>query len=339
MPAAAETLRIATFNADLSREGPGLLARDILSGTDPQVRAVVAVIAASRADVLLLTDIDWDADLAALSALQSALADAGAAYPNVFAPRPNTGLRTGLDLDGDGSASGPRDAQGYGRFPGQGGMAILSRLPIDTANARDFSTFLWRDLPGTLIEGANLPQGAADVLRLPTTGHWDVPLALPGGASLNILAFYATPPVFDGPEDRNGRRNRDEAAFWLHYLDGALPWQPPPGPVVLMGDVNLDSADGDGRADALRDLLDGPRLIDPAPVSAGAAAAGDPTDTTDWAANKTARKNLRVDYVLPSSDLTLAGCAVLWPAANDPLEASVAAASAHRLVWVDIVLP
>ena len=106
-----------------------------------------------------------------------------------------------------------------------------------------------------------------------------------------------------------------------------------------MGDVNLDPADGDGRAQALTDLLDGPRLIDPAPVSAGAAAAGDPTDTTDWATNKSARKNLRVDYVLPSTDLSLAGSGVLWPVANDPLAASVATASAHRLVWVDVILP
>ncbi|MGB8814683.1 MAG: endonuclease/exonuclease/phosphatase family protein, partial [Paracoccaceae bacterium] len=36
-PIAAETLRIATYNAELSRQGPGLLLRDILTGTDPKI--------------------------------------------------------------------------------------------------------------------------------------------------------------------------------------------------------------------------------------------------------------------------------------------------------------
>ena len=65
---------------------------------------------------------------------------------------------------------------GYGRFPGQGGMAILSRLPIKAPLARDFSDFLWRDLPGSQIDATALPAGAAEILRLSTTGHWDVPL-------------------------------------------------------------------------------------------------------------------------------------------------------------------
>jgi hypothetical protein len=337
-PAAAESLRIATYNADLSRDGPGLLARDLAEG-EAQAAAAAAVIAAAGADILLLTDVDWDAGLIALTRLQEALAAAGAPYPHVYAPRPNSGLRTGLDLDGDGRLNGPRDAQGYGRFPGQGGMALLSRLPLDLAAARDFSAFLWRDLPGNLSGGAGLPPGALAVQRLSTTGHWDVPVTLPGGGRLHLLAFYATPPVFDGAEDRNGRRNHDETAFWLRYLDGALPWAPPEAPFVLLGDANLDPVDGDGRPGALAALLADPRLTDPAPQSPGAAAAGGATDTTDWTANRTARRNLRVDYVLPSSALTVTGAGVFWPLAEDPLAPAVAAASAHRLVWVDVEVP
>jgi len=44
----AEVLRIATWNSDLSREGPGLLARDIARGDDPQVLAALQVIAALK---------------------------------------------------------------------------------------------------------------------------------------------------------------------------------------------------------------------------------------------------------------------------------------------------
>ena len=29
---------------------------------------------------------------------------------------------------------------------------------------------------------------------------------------------HPTPPVFDGPEDRNGRRNHDEIRFWADYV-------------------------------------------------------------------------------------------------------------------------
>ena len=54
-PALADPFRIATYSPDLSRDGPGLLLRDILSGKDEQVAAAVQVIAAAEADVVLLT--------------------------------------------------------------------------------------------------------------------------------------------------------------------------------------------------------------------------------------------------------------------------------------------
>jgi len=41
LPAWAEPIRVATYNAELSRKGPGLLLRDILRGKDDQLAAVV----------------------------------------------------------------------------------------------------------------------------------------------------------------------------------------------------------------------------------------------------------------------------------------------------------
>jgi len=346
VPAKAETLRIATYNVHLARKGPGLLLRDIVQGNDAQVRAVVQVIVAAHPDILLVTEFDWDGTNAALSAMQASLVAAGASFPYSFAARPNRGMRSDVDLDGNGRIGGPGDAQGYGRFNGQYGMAILSRLPIDAGAAQDFSTLLWRDLPGNMLDGAHLSPDAVAVQRLSTTGHWDVPVTLPGGQALHVLAYDATPPVFDGPEDRNGRRNRDETAFWLRYLDNTLPWPAPEAPFAILGDANLDPVDGDGRPDALLALLADARVADPRATSPGGAAAGraddkgDPAlDTTDWAKNRTAARNLRVDYVLPSSDLAIAGAGVFWPLPDDPMAAVVAAASPHRLVWVDIILP
>lgn len=334
-PGLAETLRLATWNAEMAAAGPGMLLQDI-TGDDPQIDAAVAVIAELDADVLLLTGIDYDLRGAALSALAARLAAAGAPYPHQMALRPNTGIATGLDLDGNGKRGEPRDAQGYGRFAGQAGMAVLSRLPIGAAV--DYSAYLWADLPGNLM-----PPGTPEVRavqRLSTSGHWAVPVALPDGRNLTLLAFYATPPVFDGPEDRNGRRNHDEAAFWLRLLAGELPFAAPAPPFALIGQPNLDPLDGEGRREAMAALLTHPGLQDPAPK--GTAARSDAGQRGDPALDTALYDKiggLRVDLILPSADLAVSAAGVLWPPDDDPLASTLQAASRHRPVWVDLTLP
>lgn len=311
-----------------------------LAGQDAQAEAAVRVLAALGADVIVLTGVDYDAGLVALTMLQDRLAAAGAAYAHRFALAPNTGVPTGQDIDANGRTADPRDAQGWGRFPGAGGMAVLSRLPIDEAAVRDFSAFLWADLPGALVP-PDWPPATRQIQRLSTTAHWEVPLILPDGRSLRLLAFHATPPVFDGPEDRNGRRNHDESAFWLRLLDGALPFSPPALPFAVIGTAGLDPVDGDGRPDALRALLGHPRLTDPRPAAArftqDADQRGDPARDTALYGGRAG--GLRVDYVLPSADLTVAGSGILTAAAGSALAADLATASRHRPVWVDITLP
>lgn len=337
MAATAETLRIATYNADLSAPGPGLLLHDLRKDPlPPQRAAVVAVLAALKADVLVLTAIDYDLRGEAVSALADRLAAAGQPYPYRMALRPNTGVPTGRDLDGNGQLGEPRDAQGWGRFAGEGGMAVLSRLPI-AEGARDFSGFLWADLPGDLMPDTD---PARDIQRLHTTGAHEVPVVLPDGRLLRLLAFYASPPVFDGPEDRNGRRNHDEAAFWLRLLEGDLAYPPPEPPFVLLGQTSLDPSDGEGRAQALRGLLDHPALQDPAPH--GADGRKDPGHKGDAALDTALYDGLgglRVEVVLPSADLKVSAAGVMWPAGSDPMAAPLAQASRHRPVWVEITLP
>ena len=332
----AETLRIATWNASLDRAGPGLLVKDLDEGEDPQTAAVVRVLVALDADVLLLTSIDYDRGGVALRLLAERLKAAGVDYPHHFAFRPNTGLQTGFDADGNGRMGDARDAQGFGLFSGHAGMAILSRLPIDAKAARDFSDFLWRDLPESL---SNDPPELAGVQRLATTGFWDVPVETSQGP-LHLLAWHATPPVFDGPEDRNGRRNHDEAAFWRLFLAGALPMPPPDAPFVLLGDGNLDPADGDGMRTGIAGLVSDPALQDPKPRGGqertDPGQAGDPALDTVLYADL---GGLRLDYVLPSAALTVTGAGVMWPPATDPLWPDLVAASRHFPVWVDITLP
>ena len=330
-PLAADPLRLASFHTQLSRDGPGLLLRDIQRGDDVQIAATVAVIAAARADIVVLQDMDYDAGAAALDALAAGLDQAGAPYPHRFALRPNTGWPTGVDIDGDGQSHRARDAHGYGLFNGQGGMAILSRYPIGAA--RDFSQFLWADLPDSAAPLVLGPEALA-VLRLATVAAWDVTIETPDGP-FHILTLHAGTPVFDGPEDRNGLRNADELRFWQLYLDGWAPEGPPfaAGRFALMGTFNVDPEQGEGRRDALLALLSHPSLQDPVPRRPGGG-----TQTTDWP--KPVPGDLRVDYILPAAEFRVLGAGVLWPEDDTgalPLSV-VAAASDHRLVWVDLTL-
>lgn len=334
--AGAENLRIATFNAELSRNGPGLLLRDI-ERRDDQVMAAARVIAAVNPDILALQGFDWDHDGVALSAFAGIVSEEGADYPHRFAARPNSGMATDLDLDGDGRYGGPGDAQGYGEFTGQGGMAVLSRFPVATSEIRDFTALLWHDLPGALLpetaNGEPFPSAEAlSVQRLSSNAHWVVPIDAPGIGRVHLLTFHAAPPVFDGPEDRNGLRNHDEIAFWRLFLDGSF-GPAPDRRFVIAGDANLDPNNSDGRREAIRALLGDPRLTDPLPHSPGAADT-DLQATVDWPAPGPGR--LRVDYVLPSADWRVVRSGVYWPAADEPGHDDTVTASRHRLVWVDL---
>ncbi|MEX0309650.1 MAG: endonuclease/exonuclease/phosphatase family protein, partial [Tateyamaria sp.] len=227
---------------------------------------------------------------------------------------------------------GPRDAQGYGRFSGQGGMAILSRLPVDAANVQDLSDLLWVDVPEArlpVVNGAPFPSAEAQAAqRLSTTGHWIVPIQTANGP-FHLMTFHASPPVFDGPEDRNGKRNHDEIRLWQHVLDGSVR-EVVTGPFVIAGDANLDPRDGSGLHTAIQSLLSDDRLMDVSPRGHA------DTDTVDW--NDPVPGDLRVSYVLPSTHWRVIDSGVLWPTPDDAFASTVATASRHRVVWADLAL-
>jgi endonuclease/exonuclease/phosphatase family metal-dependent hydrolase len=195
-------------------------------------------------------------------------------------------------------------------------------------------------------------------LRLSSKSHWDVPVRTPGGV-VHFLVSHPTPPVFDGPENRNGRRNADEIRLWREYLTshesrwlcddqkrcGGLAAD---ARFVIAGDLNNDPADGDGQHEAIIELLEHPRVMRMAtPRSEGgeetalAYAAkglkrqGAPAHVT----GDFGRRNgaLRLDYVLPSTGFSLEGSGVFWPKKDHP-DAAIADGSDHHLVWVDLTL-
>lgn len=319
---------MATYDVELNRKGPGLMLRDI-TRADPQVKAITQVVAHIAPDVLLLQGIDYDIDLLGITALRDHFTSQGLKFPHLSMRAPNTGLPTGLDMNGDGRSHTPADAQGYGKFRGASGMALLSRWPIDLV--QDFSDLRWRDLPDAklaAIDGLPFPSEEAQAIqRLSTTGHLHVAVDHPNGP-IALLLFAAGPPVFDGPEDLNGLRNADEIRLWYHLLDGKL-GPPPQPPFLLMGGANLDPEKGEGRHAAIQALLTDPRLQDPL------AQAG---PTVDW--REPTPGDLRVDYVLPSADLEIINAGVFWPKPDAPdhelLSVKDIRASRHHMVWVDI---
>nr|WP_242003044.1 endonuclease/exonuclease/phosphatase family protein [Vulcaniibacterium tengchongense] len=366
-------LRVATYNASLYDDAGGGLVRR-LEGGDAGARKIAAVLQRVRPDLVLLNEFDYDpqgraADLFQRYYLEVAQPGGGdpLRYPYRYLAPVNTGVPSGLDLDRDGAAGGEgrargNDAWGYGLHPGQYGMLVLSRHPIDAAQARTFQLLKWSALPGARpprdprTGAAWYPPATWSQLRLSSKSHWDVPVRTPQGV-LHFLVSHPTPPVFDGPEDRNGARNADEIRLWREYVTpGDKPWLcddrgrcgglAADARFVIAGDLNNDPADGDGRHEAILELLEHPRVARmPTPRSAGAAQAaakyaaaglvrrGDPAHATGDFGPKAG--TLRLDYVLPSVGLEVEGSGVFWPAPADPA-AGIADGSDHRLVWVDL---
>jgi hypothetical protein len=369
------TVRFATFNASLNRNTAGQLVTDLSTPDNVQAKTVAEIIQRVRPDVLLINEFDFDDGAAArlfqdnyLSVPQNGAAPIQYAY--VYQAPSNTGVPSGFDLDNDGAVGGPNDALGFGLFPGQFGMIVYSRYPIDHASARSFQQFLWRDMPGALLPDDPETPAPEDwysadeleIFRLSSKSHWDVPVMTSFG-TIHVLASHPTPPVFDGEEDRNGTRNFDEIRLWADYItpgSGNYIYddQGRMGPIeggrfVVMGDQNSDPLDGDSIPGAIQQLLDHRRInTSVTPSSEGASEAalqGPPNDThqsdpkfdtADFAETPFGPGNLRADYVLPSRNLSICDAGVFWPPSTDPLFRLVGIfpfpSSDHRLVWVDV---
>lgn len=383
-PGHAGTLRVATYNTSLYSDEAGGLIRE-LEGDSAHARKIAAVLQRVRPDLVLLNEFDYDdaqraADLFQQRYLEVAQAGGGEAlrYPYRYLAPVNTGVPSGLDLDNNGAAGGSpaqagdderarrargNDAWGYGLHPGQYGMLVLSKHPIDDAAVRTFQLLKWHTLPGArnpIDPRTGKPwysQQAWSQLRLSSKSHWDVPVRTPRGV-VHFLVSHPTPPVFDGPEDRNGTRNADELRLWREYLSGSegLSWLcddtgrcgglGADARFVIAGDLNNDPVDGDGHHQAIVELLEHPRVLRHAtPRSAGGA-----ETARAYAAQGIARRGapehvtgdfgpkagaMRLDYVLPSIGFEPKGSGVFWPASNDPA-AAIADGSDHHLVWVDL---
>ena len=377
VPAKAEgALRLATYNASLNRSTAGKLTADLKSN-DAQIQAIATVVRAVQPDILLINEIDYstESDNAALleqDYFSKSSPDllGRAAWPLKFhySAASNTGTPSGMDLDNNGRDSDPNDAFRFGRFPGQYGMAVFSRFEISTGDVVTLKDFLWSKLPDALrpIDPKTGKSFYSDAtwkkLRLSSKSFWDVPIQTPSGL-LHVLASHPTPPAFDGPEDRNGRRNHDEIKLIERYIESSSILTDDRGnkvnfskdaPFVVLGDLNCDPKDGDSKNSAINGLLNHPQMAkSSAPRSAGGKQANerqgeanarhksDPAeDTADF--NDSSVGNLRVDYALPSKHFKVISSGIFWPlhedVSADKLEVvkKLLDASDHHLVWVDV---
>ncbi len=363
-------VRFATFNTSLNRGTAGELRADLeaaLEGdVDPQLGAVLEIIERNDPDVLLVNEFDTGTDGDSGTVRMFAeLAD----YPYFFTAPSNTGIPSSLDFNNNGVIGGPEDAFGFGFFPGQFGMAVFSKYPIDTSRARTFQTFRWADMPGAMLP--TNPDGSSfysdeelELFRLSSKSHWDLPIVIDDRRVVHFLVSHPTPPVFDGPEDRNGTRNFDEIGFWADYISpgrasryiyddsGRHGGLHPGARFVIAGDQNSDPLDGDSVPGAIQQLLDHPRIntrvtpdsegaVEASQLQGGINAAhrSNPRfDTADFADG--APGNLRADYVLPSKGLKIRDAGVFWPVQGAPGSELTGVfpfpSSDHRLVWVDV---
>ena len=374
-PHHAKSVRFQTFNASLNRAAAGELVADLSTPDDPQAAAVAEIIQRTRPDVLLLNEFDYVPDGEAVDLFRDNYLEVGhngarpIHYRYSFVAPSNTGIPSGHDLDNNGSIGGGNDAFGFGAYEGQFGMAVLSKYPIDRRHARTFQEFRWADMPGAMLPDDPATAAPADWyspaeladVRLSSKSHWDLPIRI-GRKTVHFLVSHPTPPVFDGAEDRNGKRNYDEIRFWSDYVSGDDYMYDDEGrygglsrhaSFVIAGDQNSDPLDGDSIPGAIQQLTENPRIEDPLPESLGGPEAAlrqgganlthesDPRyDTADFADN--APGNLRADYVLPARRLKVLGSGIFWPVPSDPLSRLTGEfpfpSSDHRAVWVDLRL-
>jgi len=375
-PTQATELKVATFNVSMealnyqSSETNDVSNKTLqiaLESDHQQIKNIAEIIQRVNPDIILLNEFDNQENIKdnqhhTLKKFinqylnESQNGQNKIDFPYFYQGQVNTGVNSELDLDGNGKAGVlPGDGFGYGHFSGHFGMVLLSKYPIEHKDVRTFQLFKWRDMPNALqpVDPKTakpwFSTEAWEKMRLSSKSHWDIPVKV-NGKIIHVLASHPTPPVFDGPEDRNGKRNHDEIRFWSDYVSaeksayiyddkgekGGLKLS---APFVILGDLNASSKDGDAINAGISGLLMHDNIQDAMPESQGAK-----IHTLD---NKNARHHtafwrMRADYVLPSKvGFTIKDSGVYWPTENEDtfrLIKDRSASSDHRMVWLDLLL-
>jgi len=362
-----DTIRFASYNVSMFGSSEGLIANQ-LQTADQFIRfkRLAAVIQKVQPDVLVLMELDFDSTGESLLNFNDQLlnvsqnGDSTINYEYAYQIESNTGVLSEVDLSGDGVISLPNDAFGFGEFPGQYASAILSKYELDIENIRSFKNFLWKDMPNAALPintdgSAYYSEQVTQVFRLSSKNHIDIPIVFSQNKTVHALISHPTPPVFDGAEDRNGKRNHDEIRLWADYINNELYLKDDKGleggleadnSFIIFGDLNADPLDGDSFENAINLLLNDEKINQEVangtmiPASIGGSEHNQQSGNIGDPKNDTSFFGLRIDYVLPSFDLLAVNTGVFWPGTGEDGHELVdnEAASDHLLVWADLII-
>ena len=372
---APQKLRFATFNVSMealnyvpyvrgkeAHVTGNELTKALQSGRQ-QIKNIAEIIQRINPDVLLLNEFDrTNNDHTNLKMFiknylnESQMGQKAIDFPYFYQGAVNTGVLVNSDLNHDNKVNQrPSDTHGFGHFEGHFGMVLLSKYPLDTKNIRTFQQFKWHDMPNALAPVDPITkqpwytEAAWQELRLSSKSHWDIPVNV-NGKIIHVLTSHPTPPVFDGKEDRNGKRNHDEIRFWHDYINGKQGCYiyddnqhkgglEPQQRFVIMGDQNASSVEGGAMKSGISLLLNESKIQDAKPESEGGK---QHLPANINAINHTAFWGMRADYILPSSNgFMLKDSGIFWPLADNEafrLIKNRQASSDHRLVWVDVIV-
>ncbi len=371
----SQSIRFATFNVSLSDDLSGAARKWVSEPNHPRLKNIAAIIRSVNADVLLLCEVDHPAKggddgiianfLANYVSITGCEGEEAPIYPYYYAPASNTGVLPVSNRSlhcHEKSAKRPVDALGFGCHEGQYGFVLLSKYPISFDEIRTWQNALWRDFPNSQMPRTYYTDTAQNTLPLSSKNHVAVPILI-GDKCIQVLACHPTPPVFDGAEKRNWKRNSDELRLLMSIFDDK--WAMPDdkgykgilddaAAFVIMGDLNADPTSGDGDKKAIQALLNHPKIhFDSSkgkwcPRSQGALKHRPyRPHHRKFSAHWTHLSGLRLDYVLPSVHLKPTQSGVYWPSLSDPhaknlydaqQKMSAEGSSDHRLVWVDVTV-
>ncbi|BDD07300.1 endonuclease/exonuclease/phosphatase family protein [Aureibacter tunicatorum] len=360
--------RFATYNSSLNRSEAGKLIKELKSGESSQAENIAEIIQIVRPDVLSLQEFDFDEKGEAMQYFLKNFLSKGQNgekpidYPYVWVVPSNTGVETGVDFNNDKKIAAPEDAYGFGEFEGQYAFALLSKYPILWDSTKTFQKFLWKDMPNPHFPKDKnneeyYSKKAIDIFRLSSKNHIDAPIKLVDGSIIHAIVAHPTPPVFDGPEDRNGKRNYDEIKFLSDYIKGDSSASyivsdkgvqgglNPNDRFVIMGDMNADPEAGDSYQKAILQFFDNSKINqqvtsgDFIPSSKGAIAYSKEHKLDSLGNNvntRTSKWGMRVDYILPSYNIKVVDSGVFWPDSLKDFNYKMENTSDHMMVWTDI---
>ena len=128
------------------------------------------------------------------------------------------------------------------------GCSLFSKHPIRLKF--HLNDLLWKD-----VEGAKMPldrdsnafpsMQARELQKLVSQGLWVIEIQVEDTKPVTLALFQNQTPVFDGPEDLNGLRNRAQLVLLSAVMDGTY-GDFPKARFVLMGNANLDPDKGEG---------------------------------------------------------------------------------------------